>query len=116
LAQHGRFADAWAPEQQDRFARAHNVEDDVDRAVYRATDAARQSDDLSSAVAQAGDAVQGLLDTRPVVFAERADAADHVRYVVGVNRDLRQVTEVVRKARLRQPSEVEDDFDEIVEV
>ena len=81
LAQHRRLADARAAEQTDRLPAAQHVEQDVDRAVNRAPDAARKTDDLAGAVANRADAVQRLLDAGAIIGAERRDARADVRDV-----------------------------------
>src|SRR5579872_1467762 len=116
FAQHRRLADAGLAQQQYGLAGAHDVEDDIDRAVDRAADAARQADDLAVAVAQARDAMQRLLDPGAVVLTEFTDAGHDGSDVIRADRDLRQVTEVGWEASFREPPEVEDDLDEVFEI
>jgi len=99
LAQHRRLADARTAEQTDRFAAADHVEDDVDRAVDRAPDAARQADDRTGAIADRADAVQRLLDPGPVVAAERREVRDDRVEIVVRHRVVGQEDEVVFEAR-----------------
>ena len=70
LAQHRRLAHARRPEQTDRLTAAHDVEDDVDRAVDRAPHATGQADDLTRAIANRRDAMQRLLDAGAIARAE----------------------------------------------
>ena len=78
------------PEQADRLAAADHVEDDVDRAVHRAADAARQADDPAGAIADRADAVQRLLDAGPVVGAERREPRSDVRDIFRRHRGFAQ--------------------------
>ena len=55
LAKHRRLTDARPAEDEDRLPRLGDVADDVDRPEHRATDAARQPDDLAGAVADGAD-------------------------------------------------------------
>jgi hypothetical protein len=83
---------------------------------YTAAHAARQADDLTRAIANRRDAVQGLLDARAIVRAERRKSRTHVREVFVRHGRVAQENEVVRKASLRRAPEVEDDFDERFEI
>src|SRR5579863_6885788 len=60
--------------------------------------------------------MQGLLDAGAVVFAEFTDLGVDCGDVVGRYRRLREVAIIVGKAGFGQATEVEDDFDEFVEV
>src|SRR5450755_3792789 len=116
FAQHGGLAHARPAQKQDGLAGSYDVKNDIDGAVDRASDAARQADDLAVAVAQARNTVQRLLDAGAVVLAEFADARNHCADVVSADRRLGKVEIVVGKACFRQATEVEDDLDEILEV
>ena len=116
LAQHRRFADAGTAQQTDRLAAAQHVEQNVDRAVDGAPDAARQADDLAGAIANRADAVQRLLDAGAVVGAERRDARADVRDVFVRNRRLGEIREVVFETRFGRTPEIEHDFDDLFEV
>ena len=116
FAQHRRLADARTSEQADRFPAADHVEDDVDRAVDRTADAARQPNDAAGAIANRADAMQRLLDARAVVAAERRESRGDVRDVFSRDRRVSEKDEVVIEPRLGRTPQVEDDFDDAVEI
>ena len=110
LAQHRGLADARRAEQQDGLAADHDVLDDVDGSGDGAAHAARETDDLTLAIADGADAVQRPLDAGAVVVSEVADVLRHV-LDVGVS-DVGRVEErlAVGEACLRLATEVEHDL------
>ena len=114
LAQHRRLADAGTAEQEHALVRLDDLFDRGDRAEDGAADAAGEADDAPAAVADAGDAVQRALDAGAVVFAELADARDHVIDVALGYLALAEHDLAVGEARLRQPAEVHDDLQQLV--
>ena len=112
LAEHRRLADARPAHDEDRLPGLHEVVDDLDRAVDRATDPAGQPDDLAVAVADGADAVERPLDAGAVVVAERADVLDDERDVGLADLAIEQHHLRIREPRLRPPAEVEHDLDE----
>ena len=77
FAQHGGLAHARPPQQQNAFAREHQVFNNLRRAIHRAPHAARQPDDFSLPVANGRDAVQRALDAGTVVRIKLAQAGHH---------------------------------------
>ena len=116
LAQHRRLADARAAQQANRFAAAQDVEQDVDRAVNGAADAAGEPDDLSGAIANRADPMQRLLDAGAIVRAERRNARADVSDVFVRYRRVGEIREVVLEARLGRTPEIEHDFDDVFDV
>ena len=116
FAQHRRLADARRSEETDRFAAADGVEDEVDRAVDRASRAACETDDGAAAIANRRDAVERLLDARTIVAAERADARDDVREFFVRRFVIAQNDEVVLEARFGRSPEIQNDFDDLFQV
>ena len=101
LAQHRRFAHARTAEQADRLSAAYHVEDDVDRAVHRAPDAAGEADDVPRAIANRADAVQRLLDSRAIVSAERREMRHDRSHVFVRHRVVGEEDEVVFESCFR---------------
>ena len=112
LAQHGRLADPWAAEQQHRLPRFDQIAHDRDGAVDRATDAARESDDIAGAITDGGDAVQCPLDTRTVVVTEASDALRHEIEILTGDLLIREQHFAVDQAGLRATAEIEHDLDQ----
>ena len=116
LAEHRGLADAGTPEQAHRLAAAQDVEQDVDRAVNRASDAARQTDDLAGAIANRADAVERLLDAGAIVGAEGRDARANVRDIFVANRRLGEINKIVLETGLGRTPEIEHDLNDIFDV
>ncbi len=104
------------PEQADRLAAAQHVEQNVDRAVDGAPDAAGEPDDLSGAITNRADAMQRLLDAGAIVGAEGRDARADVRDVLVRYRRLGEIREIVLEASLGRTPEIEHDFDDLFDV
>ena len=112
LAQHRRLADARPTHDQDRLPGLDEVVDDLDRAVDRPADAARQADDLAAAVADGADPVERPLDAGPVVVAERADVLDDEGDVGVGDLALEEHHLRIGEAGLGPTTEVHDDLDQ----
>ncbi len=107
LAEHRRLPNSRAAEQEDALSADDHILDNVDRPGDGPTHAAGQADNLATAVADRGNAVERPLDAGPVVVTEGANARG---YELEVFRGDGRVVEddlVVRKASLGLASEVE---------
>ena len=93
-----------------------HVEQNVDRAVHRASDAAGQTDDLPGAIANRADAVERLLDAGAIVGAERRDARADVRDIFVAYRRLGEIDKIVLETGLGRTPEIEHDLNDIFDV
>ena len=112
LAQHRRLADAGPAHDQDRLPALDEVVDDLDRSVDGPPDPACQADDLAGPIANRADPVQGPLDPGPIVVTERPDVIDDVGDVGLGDLAVEEHHLAIREARLRPPTQVEDDLDQ----
>ena len=116
LAQHGGLAHARPAQQQDRAPGLDDVADDLDGPEDRPTDAAGEPDHLAGAVADGGDAVQGALDTGPIVVAEDPDVVDHVRDIGVADLPVEEHLLAVHEARLGPPAKVHHHLEQVAAV
>ena len=114
--QHGGFAHAGAPQQQDIFAAVRQVLNHLDGAENGAPDPAGDAHHAAAAVADGRDAVQGAFHPRPVVAAEVADAVHDVLQIGAAHRRIVQQHIAVGKAGLRRPAQIQDNLQQVVQV
>ena len=113
LSQHRRLAHARPAQQQDRSPAHDKVADQLDGAGNRASHPAGQADDVALAVADGGDAMQGMADAGAIVLGERAHPRGDVLQISTCHRPSTEQDFGVGKARLRLAAEVHDDLQQI---
>ncbi len=114
FAQHRRFADSGATQNEDAMSFGDDILDDGDSAIDSAADATRQAHDLLAPVANAGNAVQGASDSRPIVVIEIADAGHNLFDLFVGDLGLAQHTLAIDVTSSRQAAEIHDDLQEFV--
>src|SRR6185437_8425130 len=72
-----------------------------------------QADHLTAPVADGADAVQRAADPRPVIRPKLPHALHHIRDIGGGDGHIAEIEGALWIARLRQPPEVEHDFEQI---
>jgi hypothetical protein len=101
LTQHRRLADSGPAQQTDRLPAAQHIEENVDRSVDRATDPARQADDLPGTIANRTNPMQRLFDAGSIVGSEPGDTRACMLNIFRTHRRLAQIDDILFEARLR---------------
>ena len=114
FAQQSGLADTWPAQEQDALARLDRVEQDIDHAVDRSSDAQGQADDAALPVANTRNAVQCSLDACPVVAGELADAPDHIVEIGLADLSVAQRKFAVGITCLRQPAQIHNHLEQCV--
>ena len=93
-----------------------HIMQDINSAKQGSSDPTGQANDRATTIADGRDAVQGTLDTGPVVLPEHADAADDVVDVLPRYLGDWEVLHMLQEACLREPSQVKHHFKEYLAV
>jgi hypothetical protein len=116
LAQHGGFANAWPPKEQNALPGLDDVANDAYRAVYGSTDAAGQAHDLAGTVPNSRNAMQRAFDSSSVVVTESPNALRYSGQIAASDLALVQQRSSPRIAAFRPASEVHDHLNEVLVV
>jgi hypothetical protein len=116
FSQQRRLADARPTQQQQTLSRFNHVAKHIDGSVDGPADTTRQPDNLVSSIAKCGNAMEGSLYSRAIVFSKGSNSVRHVIEIFARDCRIGKINGPVRETRFRPAAKVQDDLNKIFEI
>jgi len=116
FAQHGGFANARLPQNEQRFARFNQVVQNVDGAVHGASHPAGEAHNVPAPVSDGRNAVQGALEPGAVVGVKFANVFHHKIQFFARHFTPAQFFFTVHKTGSWNATQVKDNFQQVIRI